>query len=165
MFSYFDLTVPVFQRALHQLDHLLDCGAEWAAEHKVSDETMLGLRLAPDMHPFARQVQIACDTAKFAVARLSGTEAPRHPDNEASFAALRTRIAETQAFIASVEASAFADADTRTIELSFIPVPMSAQAYLQGFVLPNFYFHLTTAYALLRSNGVAIGKADFLGRP
>lgn len=165
MFSYFDLTVPAFRRALTQLDHLLDVAREWARAHKVSDDTMLVLRLAPDMLPFSRQVQIACDTAKFAVARLGGVDAPSHPDKETSFDELKARIVATLAFIDSVPASAFEGADARTIQLSFLPAPMTARVYLQAFVLPNFYFHVTTAYALLRSNGVPLGKGDYLGQP
>ncbi|QLG89193.1 DUF1993 domain-containing protein [Chitinibacter bivalviorum] len=163
MFSYYQLSVPVYTRALTQLSHLLDKGVEFALNKKVSDETMLGLRLAPDMLPFVKQIQIVCDTAKFAVARLSGTEAPKHDDNEKTFAELKTRIDETLAFIEAIPEAAFADAGSKTIKLSFLPNPMSAEVYLLNFVAPNLYFHLTTAYAILRSNGVEVGKADYLG--
>ncbi|WP_034619840.1 MULTISPECIES: DUF1993 domain-containing protein [Chitinibacter] len=163
MFSYYQITVPVYERALQQLDHLLDKAVEYAALKQVSDETMLGLRLAPDMLPFVKQIQIVCDTTKFAVARLSGTTAPKHEDQEKTFAELKQRIAATREFIASVPESAFAAAAEKTIQLSFLPNPMSAPVYVQQFVAPNLYFHLTTAYALLRSNGVNVGKADFLG--
>ena len=164
MFDYYQLTVPVYARALKQLTHLLDKAAEYAAAKKVSDETMLALRLAPDMLNLTKQIQIACDSAKFAVARLSGTEAPKHEDNEKSFAELQTRIAATLRFVESLPQGAFVDAEKKTITLSFMPDnPMSAEFYLLSFVQPNFYFHVTTAYAILRSNGVEIGKQDYIG--
>lgn len=163
MFSYYQLSVPVYTRALTQLSHLLDKGVEFALSKKVSDETMLGLRLAPDMLPFVKQIQIVCDTAKFAVARLSGSEAPKHADDEKTFAELKTRIDETLAFIEAIPEAAFAEAAGKTIKLSFLPNPMSADVYLLHFVAPNLYFHLTTAYDILRSNGVEVGKADYLG--
>ncbi|WP_410499795.1 DUF1993 family protein [Chitinibacter sp. S2-10] len=164
MFSYYQLSVPVYARALQQLAHLLDKGADFALSKKVSDETMLGLRLAPDMLPLVKQVQIACDNAKFCVARLSDTTAPKHDDNEKTFAELKKRIDETISFINSVPESAFANAAGKTIVLPFMPdKPMSAEFYLLSFLTPNFYFHLTTAYDLLRSNGVEIGKADYIG--
>ena len=130
---------------------------------KVSDETLLGLRLAPDMLPFVKQIQIACDTAKFAAARLSDTTAPKHDDNEKTLAELTTRIEETIAFINSIPEAAFAHASQKTIQLAYFPNPMSAEVYLLQFVAPNLYFHISTAYALLRSNGVDVGKTDYLG--
>lgn len=163
MFSYYQLSVPVYTRALTQLSHLLDLGVEFALGKKISDETMLGLRLAPDMLPLVKQVQIACDTAKFAVARLSDTTAPKHDDKEKTFVELKQRIDDTLAFIASIPEAAFANASQKTIQLSFLPNPMSAEVYLLQFVAPNLYFHISTAYAILRSNGVEVGKADYLG--
>ncbi|WP_035853131.1 DUF1993 domain-containing protein [Deefgea rivuli] len=164
MFDYYQLTVPVYARALKQLAHLLDKAAEYAAAKKVSDETMLALRLAPDMLNLTKQIQIACDSAKFAVARLSGTVAPKHEDNEKSFSELQARIAATLRFVESLPQAAFVDAEKKTITLSFMPDnPMTAEFYLLSFVQPNFYFHVTTAYAILRSNGVEIGKQDYIG--
>lgn len=164
MFSYYQLSVPVYTRALTQLSHLLDKAMEFALSKKVSDETMLGLRLAPDMLPFVKQIQIACDTAKFAAARFSDTAAPKHDDNEKTFAELKQRVEQTIAFINSIPEAVFANASQKTIQLSFLPNPMTAEVYLLQFVAPNLYFHISTAYALLRSNGVEIGKADFLGQ-
>ncbi|WP_157314839.1 DUF1993 domain-containing protein [Chitinibacter sp. FCG-7] len=164
MFSYYQLTVPVYTRALTQLAHLLDKAADFALSKKVSDETMLGLRLAPDMLPLVKQIQIACDTAKFGVARLSGNTAPKHDDSEKTLAELKNRIAATLEFINSIPPDDFAQADSKIITLSYMPdKPMKADFYLQSFVAPNLYFHLTTAYALLRSNGVELGKNDYLG--
>ncbi|QZA81397.1 DUF1993 domain-containing protein [Deefgea piscis] len=165
MFDYYQLTVPVYNRALNQLAHLLDKAAEFAAHKKISDETMLGLRLAPDMFNLTKQVQIVCDNAKYCVARLSGVTAPVHEDDEKTFADLQRRIVATQEFIESVSEHDFKDAAGKTITLSFLPDhPMSADVYLLSFVQPNFYFHLTTAYAILRSNGVDIGKQDYMGQ-
>ncbi|MBM5572951.1 MULTISPECIES: DUF1993 domain-containing protein [Deefgea] len=164
MFDYYQLTVPVYTRALKQLAHILDKAAEYAAAKKVSDETMLGLRLAPDMFSLVKQVQIVCDNAKFAVARLSGTQAPKHDDSENSFAELQARIAATLRFVESLPQAAFVDAEKRTITLPFMPdKPMSAEFYLLSFVQPNLYFHLSTAYAILRHNGVDVGKSDYIG--
>jgi hypothetical protein len=164
MFSYYQLTVPVYTRALTQLANLLEKGAEFALQKKVSDETLLGLRLAPDMLPFVKQIQIACDTAKLAAARLSGITAPKHDDSEKTVAELQKRIADTIEFIRAIPEEAFAEAADKSIQLSFLPNAMTAPAYLLGFVAPNLYFHITTAYDILRSNGVAIGKADYLGQ-
>ena len=110
MFDYYQLTVPVYTRALKQLAHILDKAAEYAAAKQITDETMLGLRLAPDMYNLTKQVQIVCDNAKFAVARLSGTQAPKHDDNEKSFAELQARIAATLRFVSSLPQAAFVDA-------------------------------------------------------
>ena len=164
MFDYYQLTVPVYTRALKQLTHILDKAAEYAATKQINDETMLGLRLAPDMYNLTKQVQIVCDNAKFAVARLSGTQAPKHEDNEKTFAELQSRIAATLRFVSSLPQAAFVDAEKKTITLPFIPdKPMTAEFYLLSFVQPNLYFHLSTAYAILRSNGVDVGKSDFIG--
>ncbi len=164
MFDYYQLTVPVYTRALKQLSHLLDKAADYAAAKKVSDETMLALRLAPDMYSLGKQVQVVCDFSKLAVARLSGTQAPKHEDNEKSFAELQARIAATRRYIDSLPQGAFVDAEKKTITLPFMPdQPMTAEFYLLSFVQPNVYFHLTAIYAILRSNGVEVGKSDFLG--
>ena len=164
MFDYYQLTVPVYIRALKQLSHLISRASEFAEHKKISDDTILGLRLAPDMLPLVRQVQITCDNAKFAVARLSGANAPKHEDNETRFIDLQHRINETLSFIESVPRSDFKNAADKTITLSFMPdKPMSAEFYLLSFVTPNFYFHLNMTYALLRSNGVEIGKQDYIG--
>ena len=122
-------------------------------------------RLAPDMLAFPRQIQIACDTAKFFVARVTGTEAPKFDDTESTLAELRERVLQTMAFIESVPAAKFEGGDERivTVPIRGGTIDVPGETYLKNAVLPNFFFHLTTAYALLRSNGVEIGKTDFLG--
>lgn len=160
-FGLYDASAPVFVRALTALSALLD-----KAQAQGFDEAkLLEARLAPDMRPFPAQIQMASDSAKGAVARLTGTENPSMADTETSFADLKARIEATIAFIRSVEPSAFEGGEDRDVVLKF---PGGEQhfkggAYLTGFALPNFFFHVTTAYALLRAAGVELGKRDFLG--
>lgn len=160
-FGLYDASAPVFVRALTALSALLD-----KAQAQGFDEAkLLEARLAPDMRPFPAQIQMASDSAKGAVARLTGTENPSMADTETSFAELKARIEATIAFIRSVEPSAFEGGEDRDVVLKF---PGGEQhfkggAYLTGFALPNFFFHVTTAYALLRAAGVELGKRDFLG--
>lgn len=154
-----------FDRALHNLDAILAKAAANAHARGFSPDAFLGSRLAPDMLPFPRQVQIACDVAKATAANLSGMVAPRFDDTETTLADLRARIAKTRDFLATVPAAAIeacpADKDV------VVPFPpgkkLSAEAYLYQRQLGNFYFHVTTTYALLRAQGVPLGKADFLG--
>ena len=122
-------------------------------------------RLYPDMYPLTRQVQIACDTAKGAAARLAGIEIPKHEDNEANLADLKHRVAKTQDFLKSVPADKFNGAEARAIEITTPnrTLNFTGLSYLTNFVLPNFFFHESVSYALLRHNGVELGKADFLG--
>ena len=163
----YDLTVPVFTRALKALSALLDKAVAHAAEAGEDAEGYLALRLAPDMHPLSKQVQSACDSAKLCVARLSGAEAPVHEDTETTVAELQARIASTLAFLASVPREAIDGQEERDVVLKFPggEWPFKGQAYVIGFALPNFFFHLTTAYGLLRQAGVPLGKRDFLGAP
>lgn len=165
--SMYSASVPVFVRMLGNLSACLD-KAELHAQGKGYDPTVLvGSRLAPDMLPLARQVQIACDAAKFAVARLAGVEAPAMEDKEATVGELKDRIARTIAFVQSVPAAQIEGSDGREVQVPMRgrePLKLSGEAYLANFVLPNFYFHVTTAYALLRHNGVDLGKGDYLGR-
>ena len=159
------LTLPAFRRGLDALSAIL-CKAEAHATAKKIDETvLLQARLFPDMLPFVRQVQMACDLSKGAAARLGGVEVPSFPDTEATFAQLHDRIARTRDFIGSVAPAAIDGSETRSVSLKGRDrtLEFNGQDYLLGFVLPNFYFHLTTAYAILRHNGVEIGKMDFLG--
>ncbi len=158
-------STPVFVHFLSTLKTILNKAAHHAAEHKIDESALLGARLFPDMFPMARQVQIACDSAKGAIARLAGVEIPRHPDNEASLAELIARIDKTLAFIESIDASAFADSASRQIVLKFGDWrrEFTATDFLRTWALPNFYFHVTTAYGLLRHNGVPVGKMDYLG--
>lgn len=165
MSNLYDVCVPVFDAMLDNLATLLERGAALAEARGFEPAALLGSRLSPDMFPLTRQVQIACDAAKLACARLAGVEAPKHADDETSFEALAARIASTRAFIASVPREKFEGAAERRIE-----VPTRAQTYafdgqtfLARWAMPNFYFHVVTAYNLLRHNGVEIGKRDYLG--
>jgi hypothetical protein len=163
--SMYDFSIPVLTRGLTNMSAILDKASAHAAAKKFDSAVLASSRLFPDMHPLVRQVQIACDTAKGAAARLAGIEAPKHEDNEATFADLKARIAKTLDFVHSVTAAQLKDAETRSIELKFPSGAwkFSGIAYLTDFVLPNFYFHDSMVYALLRKNGVEIGKGDFLG--
>ena len=164
--SMHSASVPVLVRMLQNMAAWLDKAAAHAEARKFDTSVLLAARLAPDMLPFTRQVQIASDNAKGCVARLAGVDVPKYEDDEASFDNLRARIAKTLDFIKSVPAARFEGAETRDIELprrSGEPMRFKGEAYLTQFVLPNFFFHATTAYALLRHNGVDLGKADFLG--
>ncbi|WPB59192.1 DUF1993 domain-containing protein [Xylophilus sp. GOD-11R] len=163
--SMFDASVTVLRHSLGQLAHLLEKAAADAASRKIAPEILVQARLAPDMLPLAAQVQMACDTAKFAVARLSGQKAPSFDDKETTFAQLAERIAATSDFIATVPAQAFEGSEERAVTVGSGERARSftGQGYLLHFALPNFFFHVTTAYAILRHNGVPIGKSDYLG--
>jgi hypothetical protein len=161
----YDLTVPVFLRSFKAMAAFLEKGRAHADEHGIAHEELLTARLHEDMAPLTSQVQRASDAAKFAVARLAGVEPPAMPDTEASFAELQDRIAATAAFLESLPRDAIdgredADVELKTPGRSF---HFEGRAYLLTFALPNFYFHLTTAYAILRHKGVPVGKMDYLG--
>ena len=158
-------SVPVFVRMLGNLLAWLDKAEAHAKERHFEPSVYLAARLAPDMLGFVKQVQIACDSAKFGVARLAGMEAPKFDDDEASLAELRERVRKTLAFVQSVPAERIAGTESKEVVVPRRDGSMTLRgdAYLAHFVLPNFYFHLTTAYALLRHNGVVLGKSDFLG--
>ena len=165
--SMYSASVPVFAHTLGNLSRLLDKALAHAAAKQFDAAVLLGSRLAPDMLPLARQVQIACDAAKFAAARLAGVEAPAMADEEASIAELKERIARTITYVLSVPAARIEGSDAREVQVPMRgrdPLVLSGESYLTNFVLPNFYFHVTTAYALLRHNGVELGKRDYLGR-
>ena len=154
-----------FAATLRNLSAILDKAQAHAAARKIDPAALTGCRLYPDMFPLTRQVQIACDTAKGAVARLAAVEIPKHEDTEQSFAELKGRIAKTLDFIDSVPAAKMEGADARevTIRQRGQDVTMSGLQYLLAAAQPNFYFHVTTAYNILRHNGVELGKKDFLG--
>lgn len=158
-------SVPMFVRMLGNLVKFIEKAEAHAQAKKFDPAVYLTARLAPDMLPFTRQVQIACDTAKFCMARLGGVEAPKHEDNEASLGDLKARIAKTLAFIQSVPADQIVGTEDKDIHVPRRDgvMVMKGEAYLKHFATPNFYFHVTTAYALLRHYGVELGKADFLG--
>ncbi|MBS0313102.1 MAG: DUF1993 domain-containing protein [Burkholderiales bacterium] len=163
--SMYELSVPVFSRYLGNLMQQLDKGAAYASERRIDESVLPGLRLFPDMFPLSKQVQIACDFAKGASARLAGVEVPKFDDGERTLAELGARCARTREFLASLRAEQFVGSETRTIDITAggQPVQFVGLAYLSGYALPNFYFHLTTAYNLLRHAGVALGKRDFIG--
>ncbi len=165
--SMHSASVPVFVRMLGNLARWLDAAEAHAAAKSFDPQVLLTLRLAPDMLPFTKQIQIASDTAKYCVARLSGTPAPSFDDNEASMAELKMRVAKTIDYVQSVAAALIDGSEGKVIEVPIrgaSALTFAGEQYLKHWVLPNFYFHLTIAYALLRHNGVTLGKFDFIGR-
>ena len=163
--SMYQASVPVFQKMLKNLDGILDKGVAFAEGRKIEPQVLLTARLAPDMYHFTRQVQIATDHAKGGPARLAGLEPPKFEDNEASFGDLKARVAKVQAYLATLKPAQIDGSEERKIVLKFGPREFEfvGLPYLTMFVLPNFYFHYTTAYAILRHNGVDVGKRDFVG--
>lgn len=160
----YQFTVPMFVRMLGALDSILEKADTWRKEQGIDERELLDMRFAPDMFPLSKQIQIACDHAKGATARLSGQTAPAHEDTEATIEELRARIQKTLAFVQSVPESAFEHALTQKITLPYFPGHhMEALDYARGFALGNFYFHVTTAYDLLRMRGLSVGKADYFG--
>ncbi len=147
------------------LSEVLRKGEAHALERKIAPSVLLTARLFPDMFPLTRQVQLGCDTAKRAVARLAAIEPPGYEDNETTFEELQSRITKTSEFIRTNAADALAGAVSRTVELKMgqNTVSLTANQYIERFALPNFYFHLTTAYNIMRHNGVVLGKMDYLG--
>jgi len=163
--SLYDFSIPALTRGLANLSGLLDKAEAHAAAKKYDSAVLAQARLFPDMHPLVRQVQITCDTAKGAAARLAGVDVPKHEDTEVTFADLKARVAKTADFVKSISAAQLENAENRSIELKFPngAWKFTAVGYLTDFVLPNFYFHISMVYALLRKNGIEIGKADYLG--
>ncbi len=165
-YSMHSASAPVFVRMLGNINTWLDKAVAHAEAKKFDPAVYLAARLAPDMLPFTRQIQIATDTAKGCIARLAGVEIPKYEDNEATLDELRVRIAKTIDFVKSVPAERFEGAEMRDIEIprrNAEPVRFKGDDYLRYFALPNFFFHATTTYALLRHYGVDLGKVDFLG--
>jgi hypothetical protein len=163
--SMHSASAPVFGRMLANLLTWLDKAEAHAAARKFDSANYLGLRLAPDMLPFVRQIQIASDSAKGCMARLAGQEVPSWEDNESSFEALRARVRKTIDYVASIPAASLEGSQTRQISVprrSGEPLRFDGESFLKHYALPNFYFHVTTAYALLRHAGVDLGKADYL---
>ena len=159
------VSVPAFVRGLNVLSDLLKKGEEYAAQAGIAPEALLGARLAEDMLPLSAQVQRASDASKFAVQRLSGGEAPKFADDETSFAQLQQRIANTIAYLEGVDGAQVDAGGDREVSLKFgsFGASFSGESYLLTFALPNFYFHVVTAYDILRNQGVKIGKLDYLG--
>ncbi len=160
----YDITVTQYSKMLDNLSRILDKAAQYAEAKKFNVDVLLNSRLAPDQFNLIRQVQITCDTAKFGAARICGKEAPSHPDTETTLVELQARIKTVQDYLASFKPEDFVGAETRHVSQ-----PRWEGKYLTGteFViqhsLPNIYFHITTAYSILRHNGVDVGKKDFLG--
>ena len=159
------MTVGQFVPMLQNLSKILDKAAAFAAAKKIEPGVLENLRLAPDMLSFARQVQLSCDFAKNSTARLAGIEAPRFEDTEKTLDELKARIARTVDWLGSVKPEQLAGAETRhiVVPLRTRTLEMDGLPFLQKWTLPNFFFHVTTAYALLRHVGVEVGKQDFLG--
>jgi len=165
--SMHSASAPVFGRMLGNLLAWLDKAEAHATARKFDGANYLGLRLAPDMLPFTRQIQIASDAAKGCMARLAGQELPSWEDNEASVADLRARIQKTIDYVRNFEPAQIDGSEGREITIprrSGEPLKLTGEAFLKHYALPNFFFHMTTAYALLRHAGVDLGKADYLGR-
>ncbi|MBV6323045.1 MULTISPECIES: DUF1993 family protein [Duganella] len=164
-FSMYSASIPVFKQILNSLLVILDKAETHAAEKKIEPNALLQFRLFPDMLPFTRQIQIACDFSKGAAARLGGLEVPSYEDTETSFAELKERIVKTLAYIDSVPASAIEGSETREITTGSGEKTkhFTGQSYLFHYALPHFFFHATTAYDILRHNGLDIGKKNFIG--
>lgn len=163
--SMYSASVPTFQHMLRNLAHILDKGEAHVQARKLDPAALTQFRLAPDMLPFTRQIIIACDAAKNGVARISGVEAPRFEDNETTFAELKARVQKTLDYLATVPQQAMEGTEDKDITF---PVgreatrTMKGEAYLKHWALPNFFFHISMAYAILRHNGVELGKTDYL---
>ena len=163
--SMYDASVPFFIRTLNNLSKILDKAIDYADAKKIDQAVMVGLRLAPDMFPLSRQVQIACDMVKGGAARLAGVEVPSYADTETTLPDLKARIAKTIAFMESLKPAQIEGSETRTVTLKVGGKDLNFKGsdYLFGFVYPNLHFHATTAYDLLRHNGVELVKMDYLG--
>jgi hypothetical protein len=165
--SMYSASVPVLARALRNLAAVLRKGEAHAAARNIDPSVLLGYRLAPDMFPLTRQVQIASDTAKGCVSRLAGVEIPSYPDDETTFAQLQARIERTIAYVEGFQPAQIDGSEEKpvTLKMRSGDVNFNGLQYLLGFVLPNVFFHSTAAYAILRHCGVEVGKKDFLGAP
>jgi hypothetical protein len=163
--SMYQASVPVFARGLTNLQGILTKAAAHAAAKKIDESAFIHARLFPDMLPLSRQIHIATDFARGTVARLAGTEPPKWEDNEATFAELIARVERTIAAVKGFTAAQIDGSETRQVtrQVRGEPKTFSGIPYLFEYSMPNFYFHITTAYAILRSNGVEIGKGDFIG--
>jgi len=163
--SLYDVSIPVLTLNLNNLSAILDKAALYEAAKKLDPKVVPQTRLIADMLPLSAQIQIACDTAKGAAARLAGVDAPKHEDTESTLAELKARVAKTLDFVKTIKPEQLQGAESREIVLQFPQTTLKFNGinYLTNFVLPNFFFHMTMAYALLRKNGVDLGKRDFLG--
>jgi hypothetical protein len=165
--SMYQASAPRFANTLKNLSAILDKAQAHADAKKIDPRVLTAARLYPDMFPLSRQVQSACDTAKGAVARLAGVEVPVHEDTEQTFEELKARIARTITFIQTIRPAQVDGSEDREVVLKMRSgeVKFKGMQYLLGQALPNFYFHVTTAYNILRHNGVEVGKRDYIGAP
>jgi len=165
--SMYQASAPRFANLLKNLSAILDKAQAHVDAKNIDAAALTTYRLFPDMFPLTRQVQIACDAAKGAVARLAGVEVPKHADTEQTFAELKARIARTIDFINTIKPAQIDGSEGKEIllKLGGKEVKFTGMQYLLGHALPNFYFHVTTAYNVLRHNGVEIGKRDYIGNP
>ena len=163
--SLYESSIPQFRKMLKNLDKWLEAGEAHAKAKSFDPNTLVTARLAPDQYPLARQVQAACDAAKFAAARLTAKEAPKHPDTETTIEELHARIRACTEYLGTVTENDFVGADERQVVMPFFPPGkyITGAEFLTAMATPNFYFHVTTAYAILRHNGVPIGKTDYIG--
>ena len=162
--SLYDLTIPQFKITLTQVEKWLDAAVEYAKTKSIEPSVLLNSRLAPDQYPLVRQIQSVCDTAKFTPARLLGKDAPKHPDTEQTIDELRTRLHAVREYLDGYQAAEFVGAETREVTLPWMPGKHVLGAdYVTQLQMPNFYFHATLAYEILRHNGVSLGKTDFIG--
>ena len=162
--TLYDETIPIVDKMLANLEAWLDIATEHARARRFDPELFLSSRLAPDQYDLKRQIQSACDQAKFAAARVTGKEPPTHPDTEQTMDELRARIRTVRQYLATFREADFEGAEERVVPLFFLPGKgMLASDWLREFSLPSFYFHATTAYAILRAGGVPLGKANYIG--
>ena len=162
--SMYEATVPQLHKMVGNIGGWLEAAAAHAKAKAFDPNVFVHARLAPDQYPLARQVQSACDSAKFAAARLSGKEAPKHPDTEQTLDELRARVKSVFDYLGTFKKADFEGVKERLIELPFMPGKvLAASDYLNEMVLPNFYFHATHVYAILRHNGVDLGKMNYIG--
>jgi hypothetical protein len=163
--SLFLVSAPQFANTLSNLHRWLDIAVQNAAARSFDPEVLLTARLAPDQLPLLRQVQIACDTSKISCALVTGKTPPKHPDTEQSIADLKARIDSVHEYLGTFKEEDFAGCDARVLTPPALQGrSVKASDYLAQFSIPNFYFHATTAYAILRHNGVVLGKRDYIGR-
>ena len=163
--NLYDLTIPVFDRYLGNLSAFLDRGEAYSTEQGIDPADMTGARLASDMYPLTSQIHVATDSAKGCAYRLAGQDVPRWADTETTFEELRGRIAKTRRLLGEFDASMFAGAEDKIITMRFASreLRFSGLDYVNNLALPNFYFHVSLAYGILRSQGVSLGKFDYLG--
>ena len=163
--SMYQASIPGFVRALENFSAILDKAVASAEARKIDPAVLVSARLAPDMHPLSRQIQIATDSVKGGAARLAQVEIPSYPDTETTFPELKERLAKTVAFLKTITEAQLDGSEDRTVTMKAGPRELSftGRDYLFNFVIPNMFFHLTATYAILRHNGVDVGKMDFLG--